>query len=274
MVRCGCGGWRVNNLGPQIDTGRTAILYAWGADQVLKLFHPWRELDDILFEQKVARVVQSSGLPVPAVGELVQVNGRYGLVYQRVDGSPMWVVLARQPWHIFHLARRTAELHVGLHAINAPADLPDQRERIQRKIERAAVLPAEARQRALAALDRLPRGNKLCHGDFHPGNILMTAQGEVIIDWMDTTRGNPLADLARSSILALGAASTAQVPQMGMKVSLRLFHFRYRREYFRLRPGGMSEYRRWLPVAAAARLSENIPELQDWLILRATSYYL
>ncbi len=271
MARCGCGACRVNKLGPQIATGRTAILFARGAVQVLKLFHPWRELDDILFEQKVVRVVQSSGLPAPAVGELVQVNGRYGLVYQRVDGCPMWDTLARQPWRIVHLARRTAELHLGLHAVNAPADLPDQRERIQRKIERAEALTEEARQRALAALDRLPGGDKLCHGDFHPGNILMTAGGVVIIDWMDTTRGNPLADLARTSTLALGAASTAQVPQMGMKVSLRLFHFLYRREYFRLRPGGTSEYRRWLPVVAAARLSENIPELQDWLILRATS---
>lgn len=259
----------MNKLGPQIATGRTAILYAWGADQVLKLFHPWRELDDILFEQRVARVVQSSGLPVPAVGELIQVNGRYGLVYQRVDGYPMWDVLARQPWRIFHLARRTAELHAGLHAVNAPADLPDQRQRIQRKIERAGALPEEIRQRVLVRFAGLPGGNKLCHNDFHPGNILMTAQGEVIIDWVDTTRGNPLADLARSSILALGAASTAQVPQMGMKVSLRLFHFRYRREYFRLRLVGRSEYRRWLPVVAAARLAENIPELEQWLLKRA-----
>ena len=270
MARCGCGACRVNKLGPQIATGRTAILYAWGTDQVLKLFHPWRELDDILFEQKVARVVQSSGLPAPAVGELVQVNGRYGLVYQRVDGPPMWDAVARQPWRIFHLARRTAELHSGLHAVNAPADLPDQRQRIQRKIERAGALPEEARQQALAALDRLPAGDKLCHSDFHPGNILMTPQGEVIIDWMDTTRGNPLADLARSTILALGAASTAQVPQMGVKVSLRLFHVIYLRGYFRLRPGGMSEYRDWLPVVAAARLAENIPELEQWLLKRAT----
>jgi uncharacterized protein (TIGR02172 family) len=258
-------------LGPQIAVGRTAILYPWGSGQVIKLFHHWRDLDDILFEQKVARVVQSSGLPVPAVGEILQVNGRYGLVYQRMDGCSMWDALARQPWRIFHLTRRTAELHAALHAVAAPVELPDQRQRIQRKIERAGALPEEARQRALAALDKLPGGNKLCHGDFHPGNILMTERGEVIIDWMDTTRGNPLADLARSSILALGAASTAQVPRMGMKVSLRLFHFLYRREYFRLRPGGMSKYRRWLPVVAAARLSENIPELQDWLILRATS---
>jgi hypothetical protein len=31
-------------------------------------------------------------------------------------------------------------------------------------------------------------------------------------------------------------------------------------------PGGAGEHRRWLPVVAAARLSENIPELERWLL--------
>ena len=88
----------------------------------------------------------------------------------------------------------------------------------------------------------------------------------MIIDWIDVTRGNPLADLARTSILALGAASTAQVPQAALSSSLRLFHTLYLRNYFHLRPGGIAEYRRWLPVVAAARLDENIPELEQWLV--------
>jgi hypothetical protein len=50
---------------------------------------------------------------------------------------------------------------------------------------------------------------------------------------------------------------------------MRLFHARYVRHYLALRPGGEAEYGRWLPVAAAARLSENIPELETWLIAQA-----
>jgi hypothetical protein len=38
---------------------------------------------------------------------------------------------------------------------------------------------------------------------------------------------------------------------------------------FNLRPGGYEEYRRWLAVVAAARLSEHIPELEQWLVARA-----
>ena len=256
-------------LGSLIASGRTADVYAWGADQVVKLYHDWFGLEDIQFEQRMAQAVQASGLCVPAVGEIIQVNGRNGLIYQRVDGSLMWEALARQPWRMISLAYRTAELHADLHGIVAPTDLPEQRRRLQRKIEQARALPEELRQRALAALDKLPAGDRICHGDFHPGNILLTGRGEVVIDWIDATRGNPLADLARTSILALGSAATAQVPQKAMKASLRLFHALYLRRYFRLRPGGYAEYRRWLPVVAAARLSENIPELEQWLVTQA-----
>lgn len=255
--------------GTLIASGRTADVYAWGTDQVIKLFHDWFELENIQFEQRIAQAVQASGLPVPAVGEVVQVGGHNGLIYQRVDGRPMWEALTRQPWRLLHLASRTAELHALLHMTTAPVELPDQQRRLRRKLEEARALPEALRQRALMALDQLPAGDKLCHGDFHPGNILLTAHGEVIIDWIDVTRGNPLADMARTSILALGAVSTAQVPQAAMKASLRLFHALYLRQYFRLHPGCMADYRRWLPVVAAARLSENIPELEQWLVRQA-----
>jgi hypothetical protein len=72
--------------------------------------------------------------------------------------------------------------------------------------------------------------------------------------------------VARSTIIALGAAASSQVPNPLLKISLRLFHAIYLRRYFRLRPGGKAEYRRWLPVVAAARLNENIPELESWLL--------
>ena len=69
--------------------------------------------------------------------------------------------------------------------------------------------------------------------------------------------------------IALGAAASSQIPNRTMKTFVRLFHAVYLRRYFQLRHGGETEYCRWLPLVAAARLSENIPELERWLVKRA-----
>lgn len=256
------------DLGQPIAFGRTAEIYAWQEGQVVKLFHGWFAVEDVESEARIARAIHASGLPVPSVGEIVRVNGRNGLVYQRVEGDSMWESLSRRPWKVFSYARRTAELHAEMHSTSSPADIPSQRQKLGRKIDHAEELPERLQSRALAALKSMPDGERLCHGDFHPGNILMTAQGEIIIDWVDASSGNPLADLARSSIIALGAAD-CQVEDAVQRVCVRIFQAAYLRFYFKLRPGGEAEYRRWLPILAAARLSEEIPELEAWLIARS-----
>jgi uncharacterized protein (TIGR02172 family) len=253
-------------LGKPLALGRTAELYAWEDGRVLKLYFDWFEPDSIRFEQRMARAVHAAGLPVPAAFDLVEVNGRQGLVYERVDGTEMWSELEKRPARLIALARRTAELHAEMHANPTRPEFPSQRHRLEGKIRDAQALPASLQAVALAALARLPDGSSICHGDFHPGNILVAPGREVVIDWIDASLGNPLADVARSTIIALGAAASSQVPNPLLKISLRLFHAIYLRRYFRLRPGGKAEYRRWLPVVAAARLNENIPELESWLL--------
>jgi uncharacterized protein (TIGR02172 family) len=261
------------DLGQPIARGRTAEIYPWPEGQVLKLFYDWFELAAIEYEAWVARAVHGSGLPVPAVGEIVRVNGRNGLVYQRVQGRSVWEMLARQPWNVFRYARRMAELHAETHASAIHVDILAQRHRLSDKIRHAKVLPAQLQAQALAALAAMPEGDCLCHGDFHPGNILMTPQGEMIIDWIDATRGNPQADLARTSIIILGAAETSQIQNPLHKAFARVFHTAYLDHYLALRPGVEPEYRRWLPIVAAARLSDEIPELEQWLLAQVEQGY-
>jgi Ser/Thr protein kinase RdoA (MazF antagonist) len=265
------------DLGQPIALGRTAEIYAWDDGWVLKLFYAWFSLEDIQFEQRIARLVLAAGLPVPEVGEILQVNERNGLLYERVDDASMREALEKQPLHLFAFARGTAELHTGMHTCAIQADLPSQHARLERKILHADSLPAPLKTAALNALACLPDGDRICHGDFHPDNILLAPRGAVdivgqlptIIDWIDASRGNSLADLARTTIIILGAAASDQIRNWMMKALVRLFHALYLRRYFQLRPGGADEYRRWLPVVAAARLSENIPEMEAWLLKQA-----
>jgi hypothetical protein len=152
---------------------------------------------------------------------------------------------------------------------------------LEENIHHAQALPAHLRDKVLATLEAMPDGDRLCHGDFWPGNILVTPQGEIIIDWIHASRGNPLADLARTTNLVLGFTRTRQVRRpflsyassktKSIKNSLlqlfsRIFYPVYLNYYFKLCPGGEHEYRCWLPIVAAARLSDAIPELEKMLI--------
>jgi aminoglycoside phosphotransferase (APT) family kinase protein len=48
----------------------------------------------------------------------------------------------------------------------------------------------------LAWVDRLSPGDGLCHGDVHPGNVIMTSEGPRFIDWIGATRAPAGFDLA------------------------------------------------------------------------------
>lgn len=62
-----------------------------------KLFHNRFEPGNIEFEQRMAQAVHASGLPVPAAGEILRVNDRFGLVYERLDGPSRWEMLRHHP---------------------------------------------------------------------------------------------------------------------------------------------------------------------------------
>lgn len=48
-------------IGPLIASGRTADVYAWGTNQVIKLYHDWFELEAIQFERRITQAVRASG---------------------------------------------------------------------------------------------------------------------------------------------------------------------------------------------------------------------
>lgn len=249
--------------------GRTAEIYEWNDREVLKLFHDWFPAEDVEYEARIAKAVSSSGFRVPEVGEIVEVNGRFGLAYERLHGVSLWEAIIAKPWALHKHASLLARLQAEIHAITDVSGLPVLSDKLERRIRNAGELSPEIREACLSVLSRLPKGKNLCHGDFHPNNVILTESGPVVIDWIDAAIGSPLADVARTMILALGEKATAGQTSILEKVyldwGLRLYHKRY----FDIRSGGEEECKAWLPLVAAARLSEGIEELAPWLISQA-----
>jgi len=259
----------IRDLGKPIAIGGTAEIYDWEPGWILKLYFDRFGPGMANYERSIAAAICATGLPVPAVGEIINVDGRKGLLYQKCAGEQMGDDLARHPWRLVSYAIKLAELHAEMHTKPMQADVSPLRSKLEQKIRDAKPLPENLRTTALKALKTMPDGNRLCHGDFHLGNIMLGETQPIIIDWIDASIGSPLADVARTSILAQGMVEVEPQFSRFQRLGLRMMHAIYLRRYFQLHPGGQDEYRRWLPIVAAGRLNENVPGWDDWLLEQA-----
>jgi Ser/Thr protein kinase RdoA (MazF antagonist) len=244
----------------------TGNLYTWGESQILKLYGDDAPAGWVEHIGKVERALYEAGLPVPAVGEIIEVDGHLGQVYERIGGGSMAEDLLAATEldsdRIARLAHAFAEVHAKIHTYGNIPELPSQRQLLPTIIRRITALPPDLKEATLKALDEMPEGDRLCHGDFHPYNVLMSPRGPIVIDWNNAHIGNPLEDVARSTLILSGVP----VSQPSYQALIEQFDRAYLERYFELRPGDQEQLVAWQPIVAAVRLSDSIPEIQEWLL--------
>ena len=249
-----------------IAFGRTAEVYAWREDAVLKLYYEWCPAYWSENEAKVAQAVVAADIPTPAALEIIEVNGRRGIVYERVTGISMLQDMNAQPWTSIRHARSLAELHAKINSLAVPGLFP-YTAGLTNAVRNAPHLRDDMRASVLDLLPALPEGDRLCHGDFHPGNVMLTRNGPVVIDWMTACIGSPWADFARTSLLlTIGPKGAGNQLNPIMRLVIQLFYRSYARRYLELMPDPQNEREKWMPVIAAARLEERIEPEREALI--------
>lgn len=245
-----------------IACGRTAEVYAWDNSTVLKLFFDWLPSEFIEREAYAASIIATYPVPSAKFIGTLSVSNRRGLIFERVDGPSMVALMSSKPWLLSRQALLFANLHFLVHS--QPGDgLPQLKTVIREAINKAQSLTPELRAFALQVLDSLPDGHSLCHCDFHPEQIVMTATGPRILDWMSACQGDPMADVARTSVLFVLGHIPSQLSfftRTFIYIARGPFYRRYLKEYLRLnRKADLETVKRWMIPLSAARLYENIP---------------
>jgi hypothetical protein len=255
-----------------LGAGREAEVFEWGDGTVIKLYRPG-------FGGHVSEAAALSGLArhgvAPRLIDVVEHEGRTGLILQRLDGADMLGSLTRRPWRVAASARTLAQLHLRIHAVAAPPGLPALRSALGERIRRAG-LPSRSRDRVLRILDALPNGERLCHGDFHPANVLVATGpvrsgvgGASVIDWVAATRGVPEGDHARTLLLLrLGAPLPGTPPHVRALIAAgrALLTSAYTHAYRRGSARPLPELAAWTMVNAAARLAEGLDQERPRLL--------
>jgi Ser/Thr protein kinase RdoA (MazF antagonist) len=254
-----------------VGEGREAEIFAWDDGAVLRLLRPGSDPGRVQRAANAMRAAAAGGVDVPRVHDTITVDGRAGLIMDRVDGPDLITLMGRRPWTVPRVARIVGRGQAAMHEVVAPDELPNLRDYVRYKINAATNLPSEFAELALTTLDTLSDGDRLCHGDFHPGNVLLGVQGPAVIDWTDATRGEPEGDLARTRLLLRIGAVPESMPALVRRLQTfargTLFRL-YLRAYQRVRPIDAELVDRWEIVRAADRVFEGIePELPALLAL-------
>ncbi len=231
-------------IGPLLGSGKVAEAFAYG-EHVLKLYRDPGARAVAFAEAATLAIVADHGLPTPAVFEAGNYAGRWGLVMSRAVGEPLASLAGADPGLVPSALDAMVELHRTIHARTETRLLP-LKSRLADRLARAPGLAEPLRRRLVADLAALPDGNRLCHGDFHPFNIIGRPGAATVVDWPDATSGPPEADACRSYLLlhlAVPALAGAYLERYAAAAGMT-----------------QAAILAWLPTLAAARLCENVPE--------------
>ena len=109
-----------------------------------------------------------------------------------IEGETLAALMKKYPKREREYLDLLSELQKEVSGQRVPL-LPRLKDKMREKIS-ASEYSESVKYDLLARLDGLPRHYKLCHGDFRPSNVILTADGTpYILDWAHATQGNAAA---------------------------------------------------------------------------------
>lgn len=256
-------------------TARSAELFDWEPSKVLKLFHPGFSADAAHWEKVNLQEAFTLGVTqVRCFGE-VEVDGRRGLILQKVAGKTLTSWADTNPLNFFALPKTLARLHAQVHGGNAPK-LRDIKTILDQCLSMPSMdfLSSSDKEALKGYIARLPDGNTLLHLDFHTDNILKSRESETVIDWATAAKGAVGADLAMTYFLFNEAElfpGITRFQEILYNTARKFIYRRYFQHYLALRGLNadevMSQIQAWyLPIVvyrlATWQASTEISRLQ------------
>jgi hypothetical protein len=190
------------SLGEKIGEGVFADVHAWAPGQVVKLSKPGIPNWVLQHEAQMTRAVFATGGPAPEVLGEVTLDGRFGIVLPQFDGPTLMQAMRTGAITREQAGVILATLCLAVHKTRPPPDALSLREAMDARLRFAgSLLPERMTSGVLALIEHLAPDDVLCHSDLHPGNVIMTAQGPRLIDWLGAARAPAAYEMAQCQVL-------------------------------------------------------------------------
>ncbi|MBR0147249.1 MAG: phosphotransferase [Eubacterium sp.] len=199
-----------------IAQGGMGKIYRINNEQILKVFNDI-SVEDLQRQKETAVEVFKSMVPTPISYEIVKAGGKYGIIYEFLNGSSVGKAIADHPERVREMGEKMGELFSQLHAASIKdLTLEYMNDRVNTwidRIENTFIKEKDARM-LREIIEAIPRGNCVLHCDFHEGNVMIQNGEYVLIDIDEVCIGHPLYDLTYHYI---NHEFLAKQPQMLLK---------------------------------------------------------
>ena len=186
----------------QIGAGAFGRVYRLDPERVIKVYSPQvNPLEKIERERASARAAFVHDIPCAIPFEVVRVGQEHGIIYELIDAQTLGEAVMANPTQVDAYAERMAQLLRKLHGTHFDVGtLPDARGIFQGWVdvaEKSGLYRVDTIAELRRVVDELGAADTFVHGDFHPANIMVMPDGELLlIDMGDASVGNPLIDVA------------------------------------------------------------------------------
>lgn len=239
---------KTEQLSKPFDYGRESEVFDLGDEKILKLYSVGFPKEKIVREfENVETISQALGSLVPKAYTLKTVGERQGIIFEKINGVSYMSIFQANPVLYFSSARLIAPIARDINSKEIKG-IPTQEQIFSSLIQNSDRLNREEKAILLKLLKK-PKTMMLCHGDFHHGNVMRTANGEIkVIDWMDAFIGDPALDVALTAVNALISDAPDHVP----------YFFRVMYEFLKKTVKLDNRYIKQFPEFSVQRINEMV----------------
>jgi len=245
------------DLGTPIAIGNTAKIYLH-KNRIVKVFNDYLPSTESSYEANKQKYAYSCGLSVPKILEVTKIDGKQAIIMEYIKGRTIGETLSQNIEHAEYYLSISVDIQQKIHMIVADT-LEPMSEKLSRQIKSTDNLDEKQKTALLKRLDTMTFEKRLCHGDFHIFNLIMTDKKVTIIDWVDSSAGDIHADIYRTYLLY------SQVSVELADLYLNLY----------CEKSGLSkdDVFQWAPIIAGARLSECVSSEKSERLIEIVNHY-
>ncbi|MCM3638846.1 aminoglycoside phosphotransferase family protein [Sporosarcina luteola] len=244
-------------LGNLIGEGNTAVIYLYD-NKIVKVFKDHLPDTESAYEANKQRFAYACGLPVPKILDVTKIDGKQAIIMEYIEGKTIGELFFEDMERAEYYIGLSIDIQQKIHQMRAES-LEPMSEKLLRQLEDSS-LDAFQKEILMKKLNSMTYENRLCHGDFHLLNLIMSGGKVTIIDWVDASAGDIRADVCRTYLLySERSIETAEL---------------YLRLYCEKSGLAKEDILQWAPILAGARLTENVPTESRERLLAIVNQYV